>query len=217
MVVLYAGLAVVASLVSALLIGLSAVIGGVLPVVPSILTLNPCDLPCVYGINPGVTDAAQTRVIVQQLAGSNYSDSPAEGGSLIFRMERGDFSVLGTAAFELPTGTSVRAVGFLPVSTGNVGRLGDIMAMGFDPAFVYRTCDTTIPLLLIGFGANSRIVAESALPPRLRPDTPITFLRVYHDKGNTLGEAMISFGCLVETGWHGFVPRHVYLTSRLPV
>jgi hypothetical protein len=134
-----------------------------------------------------------------------------DGGGLIFRMENEGFAVLGTVALDFSGGTQVRAVGVLPAAPDDVGRLGDLIANGLQPAAVYRSCDTTVPVMLIGFGTDSRIVAELPLAQRLRPETPISFMRVYQDAGNTLGEAMLSFGCLIETGWHGFAPRWVYL------
>jgi hypothetical protein len=196
------------------LIYLVAVVGSAFPEHPSFIAQNPCSLPCVYGITPGETNQEQVRALVAQIAGDNYSHSPVDGGGLIFRMENDGFAVLGTVSLDLSGSDQVRAVGVLPVAADDLGYLGDIIASGLQPVAVYRSCDTTMPVMLIGFGAGSRIVAEFPLARRLRPETPITFLRVYQDEGNTLGESMLSFGCMVETGWHGFAPRWVYLARR---
>lgn len=210
----HALLATVLILVHILFIKLVAVAGSALPEQPSFIVQNPCNLPCVYRITPGETNQDQVRALIAQMAGDNYSHSPVDGGGLIFRMENNGFAVLGTVSLDLSGGDQVRAVGALPIAADDVGRLGDIIAIGLQPVAVYRSCDTTIPVMLIGFGADSRVVAELPLPRRLRPETPISFLRVYQDEGNTLGESMLSFGCMVETGWHGFAPRWVYLARQ---
>jgi hypothetical protein len=125
--------------------------------------------------------------------------------------------VLGTVALDLSGGTQVRAVGLLPAAPDDIGRLGDLITNDLQPVAVYRSCDTTIPVMLIGFGTDSRIVAELPLAQGLRPETRISFMRVYENEGDTFGEAMVSFGCLVETGWHGFAPRWVYLARSMRI
>ncbi len=154
--------------------------------------------------------------MVEQLAGDNYSESPVDGGGLIFRIANERFTVLGMISLNRSRNSQVRSFGMVPVEEDNVGRLGDLIAAGLQPTAVYRSCDGASPVLLIGFGAESRIVAEFLLPPQLSPETPISFMRVYQDAGNTLGESILSFGCVVETGWHGFAPRWVYLARRSP-
>jgi hypothetical protein len=205
--------AAVVTIVFTLVISLTSWLAMGLPSSASFITQNPCPLPCIYGIIPGEIDYEQTRVIVEQTAGSEYSDSPVNGGSLIFRIEQDAFSVLGMATLNLPDDTLVRAVGVLPVEEDDLGRLGDLVDSGLQPTRVYRSCDTASPLLLVAFGADSRVIAELALPPHLRPDTPITFMRVYMDEGDTLTESVVSFGCAVETGWLGFAPRWTYLAA----
>jgi hypothetical protein len=187
-----------------------AVVGSAFPDHPSLITQNPCDLPCVYGITPGETNREQVLALVAQIAGDNYSEGPVDGGGLIFRIEHNGFAVLGMVALNRSRDTQVRSVGMVPVGEDDLGRLGDLIAIGLQPVAVYRSCDTTIPVMLIGFGTDSRIVAELPLARRLRPETPISFLRVYQDEGNTLGESILSFGCVIETGWHGFAPRWAY-------
>jgi hypothetical protein len=217
MVIFFVQIMLIIAACLTLLVGGANRLGEILSPPAAFIEHNTCTLPCVYGVTPGETDVEQARVIVEHLSDGTFSDSPLDGGSLVFQMERDNFSVFAMMALDIPASTRIRSIGLIPREAGDVGRLGDIMAAGLSPTYVYRTCDPTIPLMLIGFGTESRVVAEFALPPRLRPETPITFLRTYHDKGNTLGEAMISFGCLVETGWHGFVPRWVYLAARPPI
>jgi hypothetical protein len=164
-----------------------------------------------YAITPGETEAEDARTITDQLSDGLSSDSSLDGGSIVFRMDTDHFALLGIVSLELPNGRLVRAMGISAAGANNLGRLGDLMATGLQPTQVYRTCDITIPLIFVAFGQDTRVIAEMPLGKRLRPETPITFMRVYADGRDALAESLLSFGCAVELGWHGFAPRRVYL------
>jgi hypothetical protein len=198
-----------------LLIGGAVALGEVLPPAASFIARNPCDLPCVYGVTPGQTSADQVRLIIEELSGGTFSDSPMDGGSLVFQLERDGISVFGMMALNMPTATLINAISLLPSDPDDLGSLGDLMAAGLHPTHVYRSCDTTIPVMLIAFGEESRVVAEMPLGKRLHPSTPLTFMRVYPEGEDALAESLLSFGCTVELGWRGFAPRAAYLDALL--
>ncbi len=201
--------------------GLTLLIGGIkafadmLPPHASFVAQNSCVLPCVYGITPGETEVEQARLIVEQLSGGTFSDSPMDGGSLVFQFQRDDLAVFGMMALNIPSATLISAVSLLPGDPGDLGTLGDLMAAELHPTHVYRSCDTTIPTMLIAFGEDTRVVAEMLLGRGLHPETPLTFLRVYPEGGDPLSESLLSFGCTIEIGWRGFVPRARYLDAPL--
>lgn len=215
MVILLAQLMAVIATALSLLIGGVIALGDVLPPAASFIARNPCALPCVYGVTPGETSADQARLIIQELSGGTFSDSPMDGGSLVFQLERDEISVFGMMALNVPAATLISAVSLLPSDPGDLGSLGDLMAAGLNPTHVYRSCDTTIPLMLIAFGEDSRVVAEMSLGKRLHPATPLTFVRVYPAGGDALAESLLSFGCTVELGWRGFAARGAYLDAPL--
>jgi len=213
MLAVLARLAVVVSVGVLLLTGVALWLGRLSPSPASFITHNPCALPCVYGVTPGETSVEQARNVVEQLSGGSFSNSPMDGGSLVFQVEQGDVALFGMMSLNVPENTMISAVGLLPVEESDLGRLGDLMAAGLRPTRIYRSCDTTIPLMLIAFGDDSRIVAEMPLRDHLRPETPISFMRIYMDEGDSLSEARLSFGCTVETGWRGFAPSRAYLSA----
>jgi hypothetical protein len=198
-----------------LLIGAIRVLGEMLPPRASFIAQNPCALPCVYGITPGETSTEQARLIVEQLSGGTFSDSPMDGGSLVFQLQNDEIAVFGMMSLNVPAATLISAVSLLPGNPGDLGTLGDLMASGLHPAHVYRSCDTTIPTMLVAFGDDSRVVAEMPLGRGLHPETPLTFLRIYPAGGDPLAESLLSFGCTVEIGWRGFVARAAYLDALL--
>lgn len=206
-------IAAVVAIGFALLVSLSVWLGGVLPASASFIVQNPCPLSCVYGITPGATNRDKAIVVIQQIAGENYTYSPVNETALFFRVESRSGPILGLLSFNLPSNTLVRAAGFSPFEAeDDLGLLGDLMAAGLQPARVYRSCETMIPRMLIAFGENSQVIAEFRLSSHLRPDTPLTYLWVSMSNTTTLTEALTSFGCAVETSWRGFAPRWVYLS-----
>lgn len=197
----------------ALLTGLAAGWGKVSSRPTSFITANPCALPCVFGITPGTTNSDEALAIMEQVAPDNFTYSPVSATALFFRIDGDTGSVLGQITFNLPNNSLVRSAGFSPFGAeDDLGSLGDLMAAGLRPTRVFRSCDTFIPRMLIAFGDEAQVMAELRLGDRLRPETPITFLRVSTSGSTTFTEALTSFGCNVETGWRGFVPRRVYIS-----
>lgn len=208
-----AGLSTVLSVAFVCLIGLSAWLGSGLPPTPSFLARNPCSLPCVYGLTPGKTGREEAVAIVEQISSEDPAYSPVNRARLYFSTQDAELSVLGLVTFTLPDASTVRMMGFSSAEDdADLGTLGDLIVVGLQPSRIYRSCEATLTRILITFGDAQHVIAESALPDRLRPDTPLTFMRVYLDDGDTLAEALISFGCAVEMDWHGFAPRWVYLS-----
>ncbi len=199
-----------------LVISLSGQVGGALPSRYVFLMENPCKLPCVYGLIPGETERTAALAIAERIAAGHviYSLDSQSGMSMRIHTEAG--VVLGMVTLDLPNSTLVRALGFSPApeTKGSLGSLGDLLAAGLQPTRVYRSCDTTIPRMLIAFSDQPQVIAELRLAEHLRPETPVTFLRVFASSDTTLSEALTSFGCAVETGWRGFAPGWVYFAEQ---
>ncbi len=191
------------------------VLGNLLAVpVPSVMAANACDLPCVFGVTPGVTNRDDAITLYEAIA--------SQPSSFLTQLER-SFTI-GTDApnagftialvrFERPVGGAVLAVRLYEMSSSiQLGTVGDLLLEKQEPTRVYSTCERDAPILLLLFadGAIARIEFEG----RLLPSTPLKLFAISADMEATLPPLLASFGCTRETTWHGFAPAWVYQTAE---
>ncbi len=173
----------------------------------SIIAHNPCALPCFFGVTPG--DASRddtTRFVARYVAAPPLTNAP-----ITFPLFEGDgVTSLATMSFQNDGSlNSLRLVAVAPVA--GVGQLSDVLLAGQKPAHVYRTCEGVSPVrFLMTFGAQDQVMVELFVEGELMPETTITLLDISAAGSRSLYDARASFGCSVETGWHGFAPLRTY-------
>jgi hypothetical protein len=194
-------------------IGVARTLGAARPLhVTSLLADNPCTLPCLWGITPGTSTRADVLTILPETTGQPVADVGA--GLLYFTIDAGDRgSAQGVVLIDLGDRTTVQTVRLSPLTQGHpIATLADALLYGLPPRSVYRTCAGITPIrLLIIFGDDAELMVEALFPERLLPAQPLTLFDLSVRNIRSAYDARASFGCSVETGWLGFVPRWRYL------
>lgn len=175
----------------------------------SIIARSPCALPCFSGVTPGnASHDDTTRFVARYVAAPALTNAP-----ITFPLFEGEsVTSLVTMSFETDGSlNSLRLVAVAPVA--GVGQLSDVLLAGQKPTHVFRTCDGVLPVrFLMTFGAADQVMVELFVEGELAPETTITLLDISAAGSRSLYDARASFGCSVETGWHGFAPLRTYFS-----
>ncbi|MBL8131228.1 MAG: hypothetical protein JNL42_05180, partial [Anaerolineae bacterium] len=192
----------------------------------SIMAHSNCDLPCAFGVTPGVTDRQSAEDTYHRLAIKPASFLTALQSSFTLRVtdaaaaseaqsapdgQAGSEEGLALALvlFQQPQGGSVRAVRLFEMSPAlQLWRLGDLMAQAETPDRVFASCDAAAPNLLLIFGGDT--IAEVIPGGRLSPYSEVSRIAVTADLDVTLRAMQASFACSVESSWRGSAAYWVY-------
>lgn len=176
----------------------------------SLIARSPCALPCFYGVTPGETSHNEAALALER-----YFDATLADGDLITLplTEPGGMTVVASLSFEADgTLDAMFAAAVAPIA--GLGQFSDLLLAEHRPSRFFRTCDGVYPVrFLITFGDDDRVLAELYAVDALTPETTITVLDVAAPGARLLDDARTSFGCAVETGWHGFAPVWRYFTN----
>jgi hypothetical protein len=181
------------------------------PAEPDVLAASACTLPCAFDLVPGQTVRADALNAVAQLAADSFSDLNDYMISFILH-DSEQRVVIGLLFFDYADRDRLNGV---RLSTFNpqarLWRLGDLLLTGGEPARVFRSCSGVQPRrMLFVFGESAEIVVEFPFADRITPQTPLALVDLAAAGLRTAEDARISFGCAVETGWHGFAPAWFY-------
>ncbi|GEM_PF-2443495 len=179
---------------------------------------NPCELPCMYGIQLGVSKRADIARTMNAL-GTEMLD-PA-GAPIIFTSYLADETRYIDGAFGFETHRAetpnVQFAQFYANQGTRLWTLGELLlsgvTVGYTPTHVYRTCPGFRQArLLIGFdSANTLIAGVPANTPRITPHTPVTLLYLSTGENMFLSARQGYFGgCYIETRWYGFTTTGRY-------
>lgn len=207
-------LALAALAILFVLTGAALLVGRLLPPPPahSILALNPCALPCFYGISPGTMTRAQA---VDTLV---HSVEAATVGDYVLAVPLADADGrVSIASIEADADGQIESVRVSqPYWIADVARLGEIILARGAPTRVFRTCTGIQPMrLLLSFGKANDLTIELLPEGRLAPDSPISVFRLIRAGSRTLDELRESFGCSVGVPWRGFAALWRYDTNGL--
>ncbi|MBE2271694.1 MAG: hypothetical protein IAE80_25900 [Anaerolinea sp.] len=202
------------SLIFALLIGAASMIGGGIPTASSEATavgLNPCQLPCVYGITPGTTDRTNAFAAVDQIA-LNRS---------FLTMTRTSFtlpnSVLGLLTFDQQDEqATVSSVGLFSMSTRidalEIGEFSDLLKRGWLPERVFLTCDVPAEVEMFVTMDNGHVLTRIPLT-EIGVNAPVLSFTMYSVNGGADQFMDNNVECLVEKHWIGFASAWRYLQA----
>lgn len=201
---------------AACLIAISAGAGAILGTAPdSVMAKNTCQLPCAFGVVPGITERETAEELYQQIAVKPASFMTAVQDSYTLRIADQNIPevtagmALAMVQFQRPLGGYVRAVRLYEMSPEDEFlSLGELLVTRSVPETVYASCDNGGAKLLLVFGNDT--IAQVNPTSRLSPEMEITRLAVTSDLENTLTSLLASFPCPTQSEWRGFAAYWVY-------
>lgn len=184
----------------------------------SVMANNNCELPCAFGVTPGVTDRATAEQTYQRIAAKPASFLTQLQYSFSLRVMNvenasssgSDGLALALVQFQKPIGGDVRAVRLYEMSL-QLWQLGDLLLTEEQPDRVFASCDAAHPKMLLTIGDDT--IAEVSPTERLTPEMEINRIALTADMETTLVPLLASFNCFTETTWQGFAPFWRYLAG----
>lgn len=172
----------------------------------SIFTANPCALPCIFGVTPGVTLRNDAMVALEQ-QGMSYSFlSQNQSASFITRESRTSRSTLTLLNFGAAGDMRVTAAYLYQMAAGNeLGVLSDFLLAGYQPRRVYANCQSA-QRLYIAF--EQPLIVQIASNNQIKPNVPV--MMVASSRGDQPLEPVGGFACETESEWIGFAPLWKY-------
>jgi hypothetical protein len=172
------------------------------PARTTIISANPCELPCFYGIDPGVSDGDAPERVARaapwRIGAPSYRlfDDRSNPAAATFLTDRERRLITSIFVFRLRAET-------------RLGDLGDLMAI-HKARRVLFACSRAAQSVYITFGEAESIGAEvRPLDGRLRPDLPIVSLVLLDPARPRSGVEV--FGCTEGASWIGFAPWWRYI------
>jgi hypothetical protein len=167
------------------------------PPLVTIISANSCELPCFYGIDPGVSDGNAPERVARA--------APWRGGTPSYRLfDRYDNPAAATFLTDRHRSRVLSIFVFRLRAETLLGSLGDLMAIR-EPQRVLFSCSRATQSVYVTFGEGESIGAEvRPLGGRLRPDLPImslVLLSPERDRGS-----FDVYGCTEGAPWRGFAP-----------
>lgn len=171
------------------------------PYETSVLTGNPCPLPCFYGVTPGeITRSQAVAIYTEQDPLIRVTEDP-----LVFTLLDPHSRSIMISVFSNSDGI----VDSLRLNAPPI--LADLLLEGYRPNRVFRTCADMYPVrFMITFGAQDELLIELFPRDKLNPRTRPAVFDIAGTGSRSLYDERISFGCSVETPWYGFAPIWKY-------
>jgi hypothetical protein len=174
------------------------------PLPDSLLTLNTCQLPCLYGVSPGVTDVFTQEQIARM--------TPWRGGTSSYRLFDPREQPAAATFLTDAQGDIVSSIFVYRLRADtNLGSLRDLLHLS-EPVRVMYACNRASQSVYITFGVNESIGAEfRPYDGKIRPELPIIsliLLNPYRERGG-----IAVYGCTDESPWRGFAPWWRYVSG----
>jgi hypothetical protein len=181
-------------------LALTALVIGVSRTEPSLATIisgNPCELPCFYGIDPGVSDGNAPERVARA--------APWRGGTPSYRLFDDHNNPAAATFLTDRTRSLVTSIFVFRLrAETQLGTLGDLIAIR-EPQRVLFSCSRATQSVYVTFGEGESIGAEvRPLGGRLRPDLPIVSLVLLNPQRER-GSFEV-YGCTEGAPWRGFAP-----------
>ena len=181
--------------------GLVFGIRALFPYEASVLTDNPCALPCFYGVTPGETTRSQAaEIYARQDPIIRVTEDPMV------------FTLLDSSSRSVHVSVYSDSAGMVNSLHLNAPPIfADLLLAGHQPNRVFRTCGDMYPVrFMITFGAQDELLIELFPRDSLNPRTRPALFDIAGTGSRPMYNEQISFGCSVETPWYGFAPIWKY-------
>jgi hypothetical protein len=189
------------SLLSCILLALPLLTGRLIPLSEhaSLLTNNPCALPCVFGVVPRATtrnealrafENAVLRTTVLDVALPTYAERGSEGTQSLLALldlSNPDLIVRSVILYQMEGGS-------------DLGMLSDFLLAGYQPTRVFSDCASPERLIIVLDEAGLFI----QVTPGARLD-PNAAVQMFGTTGGSDGmmRALDTFGCAAQANWSG--------------
>ncbi len=167
----------------------------------SVLALNPCVLPCLYGITPGQTSRDEVLGVIKA---ASHDGAAHLSLVVVDAEERRAIDAVSFDQNEIVTSTLLSNDGRYV----NIGQLSDLMLVGLMPHHLFLYCYPGSFAAYLTFGENDQVQVGLKPGDQLAPDTPI--LVVKEPAANTADDFTFLGDCAVVTNWLGFAPLWKY-------
>lgn len=176
----------------------------------SLLTRNTCSLPCLFGVTPGISTRTQAMPVLGSF-GVSYSYFDMSTGKYQFHSSASPVSLVMYLTVGNPFLGDVRWLQLLEASSvRSLGRLGDFVLAGYEPARVFSHCqDSHRAIIALSDG---RTLLQVPYELRLLPNTPILQVSTTGDD-ESLTRSINAFVCADVAPWQGFAATWKYLSA----
>jgi hypothetical protein len=173
----------------------------------SLMTINSCALPCVFGVTPGVTRRDHLPETFARIPMS-YLTFDSNRALYVFRQNRGLASLQMMVSFGSDNDLTVRAVQLYQTSPQPVlGTLSDFLLAGYRPTRVFTDCQNA-QQVVITLG-DEALFAQVSLKRVFDPYAPVLLVGAGSNPA-TMEQAIVAFNCAAERQWMGFALRWKY-------
>ncbi len=173
----------------------------------SLFSANPCPLPCVFGVTPGVTLRNEAMMTLEQ-QGMSYSFlSQNQSASFTTRENRtAPQSTLTLLNFGAAGDMRVTATFLYQMAAGNeLGVLSDFLLAGYQPTRVYANCQNAQRLYSV---FEQLLMVQVALEDRIEAGNPVMMVASARDAASLTPVG--GFACATVSAWQGFAPLWKY-------
>jgi hypothetical protein len=180
----------------------------------SLITLNPCALPCIFGVTPGATmDDRLTETLTRVPMSYLTYDSTRQ--TFAFRRdgqnERFD-SLLLAVSFASEDDLTVRSAQLFQTSSAPLlGTLSDFLLAGYRPTRVFTDCQNGQQIVITM--DDQPLFAQVALGKTFVPGARVMLVGASSD-AMAMEQTLFAFGCSIERQWMGFAPLWKYFTTE---
>jgi hypothetical protein len=200
------------SLLCCLLLALPLLAGKLMPLPnhDSLLTNNPCALPCVFGVIPRITTRDDALKAFEHIALRTtalealpaYTERGSAGTQSLLALldlsDTEDWIVRSVLLYQMDEG-------------GDLGVLSDFLLAGYQPTRVFSACASTDRLIIILDEAG--LFVQVTLSARVDPNAAVW---MFGTTGGSDGlvRSLDTFGCAVQTEWSGLAAlwRHTAIS-----
>jgi hypothetical protein len=176
----------------------------------SLLTSNPCALPCVFGVVPRITSRNDALKAFENIAlrATALEPLPAyeERGS------EGTQSLLALLDLSDTEDLIVRSVLLYQLDNQrDLGVLSDFLLAGYQPTRVFSACTSTDRLIIVLDEAS--LFVQVTLSARVDPNAAVQMVGTTGGSDSMI-RALDTFGCATQTNWSGIAAlwKHVAIS-----
>jgi hypothetical protein len=177
----------------------------------SLIALNPCALPCIFGVTPGAPlDNRLTETLAR--IPMSYLTYASNRQTFAFRHNERLASLLLAVSFASENDLTVRSVQLYQTSSAPLlGTLSDFLLAGYRPTRVFTDCQNG-QQIVIALG-DQRLFAQVTAGKTFAPDARVMLVGASSDD-TAMEQTLFAFGCTVEHQWMGFAPLWKYFAAE---